>query len=155
MFEKYWKPPLRNTLLKALKWTENPKSKSIIQRRTDKKFWQREIHLPVLMIVSINFLFVFSVMVFEVGLFWNVLLGLFVFLVMFTVFLGVFIHNNRPALLADDEAMMLLGLIFLSTVLLMSVFRTRLSPIGTPIAAASILVGLLLSRRLAYFVGVI
>ena len=74
---------------------------------------------------------------------------------------GFYLKRDQPELLEDEEAVSLLGVILIITVWAMELWveaarmAPRLSTLGMPVAAASILVAMLLSARLAVIVAVV
>ncbi|MHB9156131.1 MAG: HD family phosphohydrolase [Endomicrobiales bacterium] len=154
MFDTYVRPPLRKLLLRLLQWTETAPGQSPV-RRIGQRFWQREIQVPSLTVAVLSFAVFFIILLFEVGLSWLKILGLALFLVIIFVYLMLYLRAEHPKLLADSEAMMLLGLIFISAALLMQLSKEWFSPLATPLATFTLLTGLLLSRSLALMVGII
>jgi len=97
----------------------------------------------------------FIVLIFDVGFVWQKIIGLVIFLMVVFTFLMIYIRIDLPRLLKDDEAIMLLGLIFVTGILLMQLSKEWISPYATPLAAAAMLTGLLISKRLAFVVTII
>jgi putative nucleotidyltransferase with HDIG domain len=136
-----------------LKWTEKSEEQGPAVRGGGQKFWQKDIRLPSYVVVALGITAFFIVLVFEVGLFWLKIIGLLAFLIMVFIFLTIYLHNEQPAIPKDSEAVMLLGLIFISSIFLMQLAKDW--PLATPLAAAALLIGLLISKRLAFIVSII
>ncbi len=153
MFDHYWRPPVRKLLFNLLKWTENTPSQNRVIRGGETKSWQREIQISTPLISIVSMAAFFLVLVLEIGLAWVKIAGLALFLIMIFVFLAMYLRQDAPEISGDSEAMMLLGLLMTSSVLLMQVFQPW--PLAFPMAAPIILAGLLLSVRLAIMVAVI
>ena len=115
----------------------------------------REIHLHSSVVAGVGILAFFVIMLFEVGFSWLKILGLAMFLAMMFYFFVRYLRRFHREMLADNEAIMLLGLIFVGAVIFMQLAKVWVSPLATPLAAFSILVGLLLSRNLAFVTGIL
>jgi putative nucleotidyltransferase with HDIG domain len=118
--------------------------------------------LPSYVIAAFSVAAFFVVLLFEIGLSWTKIVGLVFFLTMIFSFLLLYLRQEEPQIVADSEAIMLLGLLFISAVLLMQLFKEWhvvnpywISPLATPLAIFTLLSGLLLSRNLALVVGLI
>lgn len=150
----YWKASLRHLLLALLHWTEKDvQSKAV--RRGGQNVWQHEIHLPTYLIVGSSMAVFFTVLLFSIGLSWLKIIGLVLFLSMIVLYLALYLRDEHPELIADNEAMTLLALLVIAAVLLMQLSKEWFSPLATPLAASVILTGLLLSRSMALIVGII
>ncbi|MFH1368113.1 MAG: HDIG domain-containing metalloprotein [Elusimicrobiota bacterium] len=150
-----YKPAFRKLLLKLLKWTEKGSEQAPAVRGGGRRFWQNEIRLPSPLIVALCMLAFFVVLIFDVGFAWQKIIGLAIFLSIVYTFLSIYIHFDVRWLLKDDEAAMLLGLIFVIGILLMQLSKVWISPYATPLAVTAVLTGLLLSKRLALAVTII
>ncbi|MBN1621383.1 MAG: HDIG domain-containing protein [Endomicrobiales bacterium] len=157
MFDHLWRPALRKSLLYLLNWTEKKSISTAVKRGGKKKFWQTEIHLPNSLVASISLIVIFAVLVLEIGFSWPRIFGFGLMVFMSFVFLVLYLKNDQAELLEDNEAMMLLGLIFIIITVFIIMFKEVewFQPMGTPIASATILIGILLSRRLALVSGAI
>jgi putative nucleotidyltransferase with HDIG domain len=143
---------MRKLLVRLLNWLDGANASPVVRDR-GQKIWQREISISptIIALVSLTVFFVF--LMFEIGLSWLKLTGLALFLSMSLVFLVFYLRQAHAELLADSESMALLGLIFISAVLVMQLSKRWFSPLGTPLAAFVLMTGLLLSRNLALIVG--
>lgn len=157
MLDRYWRPALRKTLLQMLKWTEKSPVAMAVKRGGKKGVWKREIHLPNFLIATISLLIIYTFLLFNFGFSWPKVAGLALFMFANLVFISVYLKYDQEELVRNSEAMMLLGLIFISAVLFMLLFKewAWFTPMVTPTAGFCILTGLLLSRRLAMVVAVI
>lgn len=151
-----FRPIIRKVLLKLLKLTEKGGGgDGPAVRGGDRRLWQRDIHLPTVVVAALAITAFFIVLVFEVGLIWLKILGLMLFIAVSFIFLTLYLRTDQPKILKDSEAVMLLGLIFISTVFLMQLAKEWFAPAATPIAAAALLTGLLLSRRLSFVTAIV
>jgi len=156
MLEYYWRPSVRKILLNLLNWTEGiSMPPQAVVRDRGQKVWHQEISLPPVLVALVALSTFFVFLMFEIGLSWLKLTGLALFLCMSLVFLVLYLRQEHADLLADSEAMALLGLIFISAVLVMQLSKRWFSPLATPLAAFVLMTGLLLSRNLALMVGII
>lgn len=155
MFNIYWRAPIRKLLQYLLHLTEVPARDGAVLRGGKQKFWQKEIQLPPYLVALICVTVFFIILILEIGLSWFKIIGLVLFLIMILIFFTIYLKSEHSELLADSEAMMLLGLIFISSVLFMQLSKEWFSPLAMPLATFVILTGLLLSRRLSLIVGII
>ena len=160
MFKTYFIPSFRKYLLKILSWTEKVGGADNAKIRGHQKFWQKEIALPKAVIAAIALFIIFSLLVIEVSLLPLKIAGLAIIIIMTFAFLVVHLKMDKPKLLQDNEAMMLLSIVFVVAVFSMLIFKeweTLKRPLvfAAPMAAFSIIVGLLLSKRLAVVVSLI
>jgi hypothetical protein len=144
-------------LLSVLKWTEKNPASHAVKRGGKTKIWQKEIHIPNSFIAIFSLAVIFTVLLFQVGFYWPRVLGLGLFILMSFIFIVSYLHYDQKTLLEDNEGMMLFGLICICSVLLIVLFKELewFHPMATPLAATTILIGLLLSRRLAMVSAVV
>jgi hypothetical protein len=152
MFRKLIKP----ALLRLLIWTEKAPAEraSIIPKVS---FWNREIHIPALVIVSINAVLILLSLALEIGPSRVKLAGLLIFLaVLFYLFIG-YIKRFVPEVVQDNDAAMLLGILVCASVFLMEIPRSlnMLSPYFVPIAGVVLLTALLLGTNAGIVMAVV
>src|SRR3989339_761449 len=152
---RFLKKTARNMLLKLLKRLENDADTSAVTRGGGAGFLHKEIQLPASVVAGVAILALFAVLVFDIGLLWPKIVALAMFIAMMFVFLVVYLKKEHKGMIADNEAVMLLGVLFVSAVLFMQLAKVWVSPLATPIAAFTILTGLLLSRNLAFITAII
>ncbi|OGS18973.1 MAG: hypothetical protein A2219_06315 [Elusimicrobia bacterium RIFOXYA2_FULL_50_26] len=152
MFNAFLRVPLRKFLLAMLRWTEKTAVSGTVVR-SSRMAWQKEINLPMPAVAVLSIGVFFVVLFLEVGLSASKVAGLVVFLTMVFVFLAVYLNHDQPEMLADSEAIMLLGLLLVSAVVTMRLFKNL--PLAAPISAFPLLTGLLLSRRLAVMTAIV
>jgi len=148
------KTTLRKALLKLVQRLDEGQV-TAVTRGGGQDLLKKEIHLPGYIVAGAGILVFFVVLLFEIGFSWLKVLGLAMFLAMMFVFLIDYLRRFQADLVADDEAIMLLGLIFVSAVLFMQLAKVYVSPLATPLAAFAMLVGLLLSRNLAFITAIL
>jgi cyclic-di-AMP phosphodiesterase PgpH len=152
---------LRRALVALLALTEK-KSKPVVREKLP--FWSREVHFPSLLIVFITFLLIFVMLMLEMGPTARGILGLFVFLAVGFYAFITFLKKTAPELTTDNDAMMLLSLIAILSVMAFEVVKSipSLSLFLVPISGMALLTSLLLGRPAALmlalsmsFIGVI
>src|SRR3989339_605750 len=148
MFKKISK----TVLLKLLKWVETEPRGSAVKRGGENA-WEKEIFIPSPVVAALSVAAFFVILLLEVGFVWVKVAGLVLFITMVFAFFVVYLKYDIPELLADGEAMMLLGLLLTSSVLTMQVMKGW--PLAVPIAAFVVLTGLLLSKRLAIISAIV
>jgi cyclic-di-AMP phosphodiesterase PgpH len=153
MFDRYFRLPLRNILLWILHLTEKKPESSAV-KRVDNGFLQKEIKIPPALVAGVSLVAIFGILLFETGLIFERIAGLVLFIAVIFVFLVIYLKHDQQEILADSEAVTLLGLIFISGILVIQLLKLWF-PLATPIAGFVIITGLLLSRSLAITVGII
>ena len=151
---KNWRPFIRNVLQRLLHAVDKTHAPEPVTRGKE-SIWNREIALPSYLVAAVSMAAFFTVLVFEVGFSFYKIIGLVIFLGMIFSFFIYFVTKAEKYTMEDAESIMLVGLIFTSAALLMAVFKGWLSPIACPVAAFCVLVGLLLSKRLAIVTAII
>ncbi|MFN0117185.1 MAG: HD family phosphohydrolase [Elusimicrobiota bacterium] len=146
---EFLKTTLTGLLEKLNQWEEaSPRSK--------KNSWYRsEFHFPtwVVGLVSSILLYVALFLGGEFNVAQSLVLALFVLIV--SVLFSVYLHRDQKTLVDNDDAIALLGVVFLFTLILIEVFAHfpkkvfHLSPYLTPISLAPLIICLLLNQRLA------
>jgi hypothetical protein len=160
MFNTYFIPSFKKLLIKLLEWTEKIGVADVAKIRGHQKFWQKEIVLPKALTAAIALFLVFTILVIEIGFLPLKVAGLAIMILMTFIFLVVHLKMDKPKLLKDNEAMMLLAIVFVVAVIFMLLFKEwawlQMPMVyAVPMAAFSIIVGLLLSKRLAVVVSLI
>ena len=146
---------IRNILLSLLRRVERDPLATAVRRGGGAIIWNREINIPSYLVAFVSMAIFFAVLMFEIGISWMNAVGLFLFLSMVFIFFLMYLKNEKPHLIADSEAVMLLGVICTSAVLVMQLSKDWMSPLATPLAAFTLLTGLLLSRSLALMVAIV
>lgn len=145
---------LRKILMRILILTEKSSAQKTSVR--DESVMKRDIHIPPSIVAVLASLSLYGLLILEVGNSWPLILSLGIFVL---VVLGLFIFylkHDFPKLIADDEAMMLLGtIIILFAAIIGALQRWPVSFYLTPLPAASILATLLLHPRLALVVTMV
>ena len=150
-----WWKPLRKILLRLLVWTEKHSNNEGVRRGGGQRLWRREIQLPTYVVAAFGMAAFFVVLLFEIGLSPIKVIGLLLFLAMGLAFMLAYLHSDERELLADSEAMMLFGLLYIGAALLMQLFKQWGIPLATPLAVFPLLTGLLLSRSLALMSAIV
>jgi cyclic-di-AMP phosphodiesterase PgpH len=151
--------PLRRLLIRLLSWTEKgaapaaggPRSRTI-------SLWKRDIHVPVWLVALVVSVFLFLVLLLEIGAGWSNAAAMFLFTAALAGLFIFYFKHDQPHMLHDDEAVALLGVLMVGGVGLIELWTgaaarfSWLAPHGVPLAAAPILTSILLSPRLAVIV---
>lgn len=145
----------RTILLRLLAWVEKNPQATAVHRNGAGRIWNREINIPSSLVAVVSMLIFFVVLLAEAEPSWMHAGGLVLFLGMVFIYIWVYLKNEKPHLVADSEAVMLLGVLCTSAVLVMQIFRELSWPLATPVAAFTLLVGLLLSRSLALIIAIV
>ncbi|MCX5781799.1 MAG: HDIG domain-containing protein [Elusimicrobia bacterium] len=149
-----WRAPVKKVLEKILKTLEKSPQKKAVTRNKE-NILNKEIKLPPYLVSTVSIIVFFLVLLFEIGFSWTNIIGLVIFIGIIFVFFVLYLTKVEKDIVNDSESIILLGVIFVSAILLMELFKEWLSPIATPVAAFAVLVGLLISIRLAIISGII
>lgn len=158
--DKFLWQPLRALLIKILSWTERKESGTAPRARKT-SFWRQEVHLPTWLVAFLVGVFLFVTLFLEVGFTWPHALGLLILTGLLLALFVFYIRRDLPQIAKDDEAVLLLGLLVLSGVMVIEIWgqlaraRTEVSLYGIPLAATSLLTAVLLHPRLAIIVTVV
>ncbi|MCB4791625.1 MAG: HDIG domain-containing protein [Elusimicrobia bacterium] len=159
MFKNSFISSFRKVLLGLLKWTEKVQDvQSVV--RGKQNLWQKEIVLPKLLISTVSFIIVTGILVLGITFSPLKIIGLIFLLLMCFIFLSLYLQKDRAYLLEDSEALMLLAIVFIIAVFSMLIFKVwnlfeRPMIMATPMAAFAVIIGILLSKRLAVVVSII
>jgi putative nucleotidyltransferase with HDIG domain len=153
VLDKYWRAPIRKVLLKLLKWTEKEPSNNGFSRSGSLNALAREIYIPAPLVSVLSGGAFFIVLLFQIGFSMPKVLGLVVFLSMIYIFLALYMKAEQKNIYENPEAIMLIGFLFISSVFLMKLFDKW--PLAMPMAAFSVAIALLLSKRLAIITSLI
>jgi len=138
---------IKKILLRLLIWTEKKPPTPVLRDKSS--FFNREVHLPVSVIVTVNMFIVFASLVLEIGPEPKKLIGLFLFLVVsFCIFI-LFFSKYLKEILNDNDAIMLFGILFCISLLLIETGKSvsGISPFLIPISGMCLLVSLLLGEN--------
>jgi membrane-associated HD superfamily phosphohydrolase len=113
-----------------------------------KNLFHREIKIPVF----ISFLFtvaaIYIMLVMGVGISSKVMLAAAIFTSAVIVFFIAQIQNREKVILGDNDAVVLMCLLFITSLLTFQIAKEYLSPFASPVSAFSIMAAMLLSSRL-------
>ena len=116
--------------------------------RESKSLFSREIKIPVFASLLFTVAVLYCMLVAVFGLSWNVMVAIAIFITMIVVFIIVQIKNKEKAILEDNDAVVLMCLLFIIAVLMFQISREYVSPFLSPVAAFSLMAAMLLSSRL-------
>ncbi len=124
-------------------------------RAKPERWFQREFHLPPIVVGIVSALLLYSVLALNTELNGIQALGLAMFVAMVMILFTVYLHRDQKELVKSDDAMALLAVIFFTTLIwikIVAVLALRfkwVTPYLTPLALAPLLTALLLNPRLA------
>lgn len=158
-FDRAVRAPLRGALIRLLSLVEERPSSAISARR--ETFLGRDVRVPTRLVAFTLSVMLLVVLYQELGPGLGKAAAIAILTGLVAALFGFYLKRDQPELLEDEEAVSLLGVILIITVWAMELWveasrmEPRLSPLGMPVAAASILVAMLLSARLAVIVAVV
>jgi putative nucleotidyltransferase with HDIG domain len=131
-----------------LLWTEKKQKPAV---REKLPFWSREIHFSPSLIVIVSILLIFVMLLLEVGPSVSKILGLIIFLAIGLAGFLIYLKKEAPELVKDNDAMMLLGLIAVISVMVIESIKSipTVSAFLIPISGMVVLTSLLLGRHIA------
>jgi putative nucleotidyltransferase with HDIG domain len=149
---------LRPLLLRLLVLTDAPPAGA---RRERAAFFRRDYPLPPALVMGVVWGMLFVVLLLELGRDFRMGMAAFLLAGLLIGFFQVYLKQDHPTLVRDEEALALLGLLVVFGVWGLELwavacrfFPGTVSPFGFPMAAVSILTSLLLHPRLAVAVTV-
>ncbi len=154
-FADFLRETLRKTLMRILILTEKSSAQKTSVRE-DESVLKRDIHIPPAVVAVLGSFFLYGLLLLEVGNSWPMALSLAIFVLVVLGLFTFYLKHDFPKLIADDEAMMLLGtIIILFAAMIGALKRWPVSFYLTPLPAASILAALLLHPRLSLVVTMV
>ena len=144
----------RKCLLRLLIVTEKRADQAPPIPRSGRSFF-RDIHIPPWITLAITASALYAVLILSSGVTPEGLFSLALLVILILTLFVFYLKMDHPALIQDDEAMMLLGTLTVLFVLMIGALRNySFSAVLTPIPAASILACLLLHPRLSVILTV-
>ena len=140
--KQYISHTLRPLLIRLLRWTE--KSGPLPGPRAS-VFFHREVHVPTWVVGLTVWIMLTGVLFSEVGPGWGPFIAVAILTTGLVGLFRLFIHHDHPDLVHDDDAIALVGVLVVGSVLGMEVwFHTGgRSPYAMPLSAVSLLVTVL------------
>ena len=146
--DRFLREPFRKVLMRFLILTEKKNKKPVTSRHDT--LLQMDIHIPPFLVAAGCVTSLILIFLFHFGWYGSTFVSTTLFVLLVLVFFVIYLQNEFPELVKDDEAMMLLGtLIVFFTTVIVSLKIWNFSFYLTPLAAASILAALLLHFRIA------
>ncbi|MDR1245317.1 MAG: HDIG domain-containing protein [Endomicrobium sp.] len=137
----------RGFLLKLAKDLKTSKSKGPVIRES-KNLFQKEIKIPVFISFLFTIIVVYGMLVMGVGIDSKIMFAALIFMVAVVIFFASQIQNKERAILEDNDAVVLMCLLFITAILTFQISKEYLSPFASPVSAFSIMAAMLLSSRL-------
>jgi putative nucleotidyltransferase with HDIG domain len=137
----------RGFLLKLTKNLKPTESKCPLIRES-KNLFQKEIKIPVFISFLFTIITVYGMLVMGVGIDSKITFAALIFMVAIVIFFASQIQNKERAILEDNDAVVLMCLLFISAALTFQISKEYLSPFVSPVSAFSIMAAMLLSLRL-------
>ena len=143
----------RRILLRMLIWTEKKTGPAV---RHKFPVWSREVHFSPLLTICIVTVLIFSMLIIEIEPTIPAMLGLVLFFAVVLAAFIVYVKKESPELAKDNDAMMLLGLIAILSVMAIEVVKSlpSVSSFLVPISAMTVLTLMLLNRHIAVILAV-
>ncbi|MDR2427738.1 MAG: HDIG domain-containing protein [Endomicrobium sp.] len=137
----------RGFLLKLAKDLKASESKCPVIRES-KSLFQKEIKIPVFISFIFTIIVVYGMLVMGVGIDSKIMFAALIFMVAVVIFFASQIQNKERAILEDNDAVVLMCLLFITAILTFQISKEYLSPFASPVSAFSIMAAMLLSSRL-------
>jgi len=139
---------IKRIVLKVLAWVEKKPTPIVTE---EIPFWYREVRLPLSFIIITTGVFILLVLAIEIGPSPEKILSIIILLILTTVLFITYMKRIDSELSKDNDAMMLLGLLLILTVLFIESVKSipEASPYIVPIAGMAILASLLLSEQVS------
>ncbi|MDR3195787.1 MAG: HDIG domain-containing protein [Endomicrobium sp.] len=141
---RFW---TRSFLLKLAKDLKPSESKGHVIRES-KNLFQKEIKIPVFISFIFTIIAVYVMLVMGVGVDLKIMFAVLIFMIAVVVFFAAQIQNKEKAVLDDNDAVVLMCLLFINSLLTFQISKEYLSPFASPVSAFSIMAAMLLSLRL-------
>jgi putative nucleotidyltransferase with HDIG domain len=137
----------RGFLLKLAKDLKPSESKGPVLRES-KNLFQKEIKIPVFISFLFTIIAVYGMLVMGVGIDSKIMFAALIFMAAVVIFFASQIQNKERAILEDNDAVVLMCLLFITAILTFQISKEYLSPFASPVSAFSIMAAMLLSSRL-------
>jgi hypothetical protein len=145
---------IKRPLLQLLEWTEKTNIPPPI--KATQEAFKKDIRIPVPAIAGIIYISVLLMISYELELSAMSILGFVVFVAIIMWLSVKYINYFEPEFLADDESVMLTGLVLVFVIFLSGALKTYNVPDwGIPVSSAVMLLTLLISIRIALLVGLV
>jgi putative nucleotidyltransferase with HDIG domain len=137
----------RSFLLKLARDLKPPKSKEPIIREYGKVL-QKEIKIPLFISWFVTIVVVYAMLVMGVSINTKVMFSAAIFVVALVIFFVSQVKNKEKIILEDNDAVVLMCLLFISALLTFQIAKEYFLPFASPVCAFSIMAAMLLSPRL-------
>ncbi|MCA6070953.1 MAG: HDIG domain-containing protein [Endomicrobium sp.] len=146
LFEKL-KNWIRAFLLRVARKLRTDARKDPVVRES-KSLFSREIKIPVFASLLFTVAALYCMLVIAFGLGWNVMVAMAIFITAIVSFFIAQTKNKEKVILEDNDAVVLMCLLFIIAVLTFQISREYVSPFLSPVAAFSLMAAMLLSSRI-------
>ncbi|MCL2390135.1 MAG: HDIG domain-containing protein [Endomicrobia bacterium] len=155
-FYKKIKASLRRLFLMAARELGSEKYVAPAIRNT-KNIFLNEIRIPVFISIGITIIIIYFMFVMGLGANYRTLLSVAIFTAAIIVFFALNTHKEEKDILSDNNAVVLMCLIFIISVLTLqlSVYEKSLSPFIFPASAFALMASMLLSPRIGLLYALI
>ncbi|MDR3071407.1 MAG: HDIG domain-containing protein [Endomicrobium sp.] len=152
LFEKikHWTRGLLLKIAKDLK-TDIPKFKSVGR---SKNLFSKEIKIPIYVSLIFTIIAIYGMLVIGIGISCRSLIATAILIVLSVVFFIVQIQNKEKTIIKDNDAIVLMCLLFIIAMLIFQILKEFLSPFLSPVAAFSLMAAMLLSTRIGILYAV-
>jgi putative nucleotidyltransferase with HDIG domain len=138
---------IRRFLLKLAKDLKPSQSKEPVIRESDNLF-QKKIKIPDFVSWFVTIVVVYAMLVMGVELSTKVMFSAAIFVAALIIFFTSQVKNKEKIILEDNDAVVLMCLLFISALLTFQIAKEYFSPFVSPVSAFSIMAAMLLSQRL-------
>ncbi|MDR1474582.1 MAG: HDIG domain-containing protein [Endomicrobium sp.] len=116
--------------------------------RESKSLFHREIKIPVFISFLFTIAVIYIMLIMGVGISSKVIVAAAIFTSAVIVFFIAQIQNREKVILGDNDAVVLMCMLFITSLLTFQIAKEYLSPFASPVSAFSIMAAMLLSSRL-------
>ncbi len=158
LFTQFLSHTLRPFLLRLLRWTERSGPLSVPRSSL---FLHREVHVPTWAVALAVWIMLSFVLFLKIGPGWPEAAAVFILSLALLILFVLYIRFDHPELMHDEDAVALLGVLVVGSVLAMELWfdasgrHPWISPYGFPLPAVGILAAVLLHPRLAVVTTVV
>jgi putative nucleotidyltransferase with HDIG domain len=152
LFEKV-KIWIRAFLLKVARDLKTDIHKGHVLRES-KNLFSKEIKIPAFISLIITITILYCMFVIVLGLSLSTMVAMAIFIMATVVFFVSQIKNKEKAILKDNDAVVLMCMLFVIAVLTFQISKEYISPFLSPVAAFSLMAAMLLSSRIGVLYAV-
>lgn len=123
--------------------------------RNAKSIINKEIKIPSAISIIVTIIILYTMLVIGLGIDYKTMLAVAIFIAAVIIFFIFQTYSKEKDIFTDNDAVVLMCLLFIIGVLLLQISKEYLSPFIFPIAAFSLISGMLLSSRIGLLYGLV